>query len=100
MSGAFTYRGDQREPFDPDMVGRELAGCLLCGRPVVLIGIFTPNNDEGRAAVLRLRTHPLRPRSDAGLAYGLCRGHARDTDRAATQVEDAIVAMTQRVVLQ
>jgi hypothetical protein len=48
--------------------------------------------------VLRLRRHAVRGRSDACLAYGLCRKHARQD--VAERVEAAIVAAAERVVVQ
>ncbi|MDO8795077.1 MAG: hypothetical protein Q7J25_10710 [Vicinamibacterales bacterium] len=98
---AFYYRDDGRRAlFNAGAVGKTLAGCLLCGARVVMVGVFCPTDDEARAAILRLRQHALHTGSMPALVYGLCRRHARDLDRAAPQVEAAILAAAGKVQVQ
>ena len=52
------YHADTGAQFDPAAL-RDLP-CMVCGAPIICIGVFCPSTDEARAAVLTLRTHPLR----------------------------------------
>ena len=70
----------ERRPFSPERAARELAGCIICGGPVGVVGVFQPESDEMLTSILRLRTQPLRECSTPGLVYGLCRWHAADPD--------------------
>ena len=90
---------DSRVPFDPTLMRSCLAGCLLCGGSVAVVGIFIPWTDEMRCAVLRLRTRAVVPGSVPSLAYGLCRDHAADLS-APDQVEAAIVTAAAKVAVQ
>ncbi len=87
----------RRVPFDPLRVARRIPGCLLCGRRVAAVGIFCRLTAEMRAVVMRLRAHPVLPRTSSCISYGLCRRHlARPnvTDR----VEAALALAAARVV--
>lgn len=97
----FTYATDgKRIPFDPIKMGRNCAGCILCGgRRIAMVGLFVPATDAMRAVVLRLRRHAPRARSTAGLAYGLCRSCAAYAD-ATDRVEAALEAAAERIVVQ
>lgn len=76
------------------------AGCFLCRhRHIVALGIFLPQTDEMRAAVLLLRTRPPAAGRGAGLAYGLCR-HCFEMPDVTQRIEDAIVAAAGNVVLK
>jgi hypothetical protein len=76
MSGVFTYTEDgSRVAFDPATM--RVAGCLLCGRRIAVVGIFIPTTEVMRAVVRRLRKHPAREQSTACLSYGLCTHHFR-----------------------
>ncbi len=95
----FSYTDDgRRESFDPRLTSERIAGCLLCGRPVVMVGVLRPIDDVMRQAVITLRQHPMRDGSDVGISYGLCAKHsvAPDTER----VERVILAAAARVVVQ
>ena len=95
-----TFASDgSRVPFDPAKLGSSLGGCLLCGAPVVVVGVFVPHTSEMRAAVLCLREHRLIPGVVPTIAYGLCRHHALD-ERAPVRVETAILTAAARVVFQ
>jgi hypothetical protein len=97
----YTYSatGD-RVPFDPLTTGAQLAGCVLCGRrPIKAVGLFVPDTDAMRAAVLRLRQYPTRARSSSAIAYGLCARHF-DEPGVTDRVEAALVAGADRVVVQ
>jgi hypothetical protein len=97
----FTYDADgSRVPFDPNLTGRQLAGCFLCGRRVVMVGVFMPTTDDMRAVVLRLRQHSVPARTTSAFAYGLCHQHAADIDATSEQVEAALVAAAAHVVTQ
>ena len=103
----FIYRADgERERFTPTRARQRLAGCLLCGSPIVCVGVFEPYDDTTRNAVLRLRQKPLRPSSSPALFYGLCAEHAAELTtgdsergRLAARVVDIIVALAARVRL-
>lgn len=90
----YSYIADTGEPFNPAALSD--IGCLFCGGPVFIVGLFHPVTDEGRAAVLKLRTHPLTPLREPGLAYGLCRQHIVPTE----QIEERIYAAARGVVIQ
>jgi hypothetical protein len=96
----FTYTEDgERTPFDPLTVAAQLAGCLLCGRPhVAMVGVFVPETAAMRAVVMRLRRRAPREHSDAAVAYGLCRKHARRDVTA--RVETVLTAMAGNVTVQ
>lgn len=97
--GIFTYAPDgTRERFDPRRVPFD--GCLLCGRPVVMVGVFVPADDAMHNAVMTLRRHPVRPMSAPGLAYGLCREHAADPEESIGLVEARLEQLAARVVVQ
>jgi len=98
VDNVFHYRNGQREPFDPRAVADNITRCLFCHRPIVVVGIFCPTTPEGVSAVVRLRKQALRPYSDPGIAYGLCRKHARKPNT--TKIEAAILAEADRVVVQ
>jgi hypothetical protein len=86
-------------PFDPAEVAVDLAGCMLCGGPIAVVGVFHPQTAEMQTAVLRLRTHVIAPGLTPALAYGLCRHDAEDPE-APDRVEAAILAAAQRVTAQ
>lgn len=94
----FQYLGGEREAFDPRVAADRLASCILCHRPVVVVGVFNPHADEGRAAVLRLRNHAIRAFSDPAIGYGLCRKHGIRPNTS--RIEAAIVALAERVTVQ
>ena len=90
----------QRVLFDSERTARDLPGCLLCHDPVVVVvGVCHPMTDETRAAVMKLRGRPAAPRSDAGLAYGLCHRCFTSPD-VTDRVEIAILEMAERVTVQ
>jgi hypothetical protein len=67
-------------------------GCALCGAPAIIVGVFVPDDDEMRGAVLALRAAPLDPDRSFGLAYGVCEAHARDMSITAEAVEAKLLA--------
>ncbi len=93
------YEDGGRVPFDPTRMGRHLAGCLLCGRRIAAVGVFLPKTDAMRAAILRLREHPVPARSTSAISYGLCRHHLAQPD-VTKRVEKAIEAAAAKVVVQ
>jgi hypothetical protein len=96
----FTYTADgSRVPFNPATTHAQLVGCLLCGAPVAMVGVFIPATDEMRAVVMRLRMHATRPRSTPCMAYGLCDRHVAEDD-VTRRVESALIAAAEQVVLQ
>ena len=96
----FTYADDgRREPVDPSRMGPHMAGCLLCGPRATTVGIFIPTTDAMLAVVLRLRQHPVRARSTACIAYGLCQGHVGGAD-VTDRVERTLIAAAEKVVVQ
>lgn len=95
----FFYSGGQRVPFEPETVAARTAGCVLCGAPSAVFGIFAPTTDAMRAVILRLRTHAVPERSTPAIAYGLCRTCSAHED-AADRVEDALTAAAARVAVQ
>jgi len=99
MTHAYADDGS-RVPFDPLRVSRHLTGCILCGAPVAVVGIFVPQTDRMRRAVLLMREHPVREGSTMATAYGLCRRHAANLDLAMERVEQAILAAAAKVVVQ
>jgi hypothetical protein len=94
----FTYAADgRRVPFDPRTI--DIGGCLLCGWPVAVVGIFVPSNDAMITVVLRLRRHPARPNSTPCIAYGVC-GSCNDRTDVFECVEHALEAAAERVAVQ
>jgi hypothetical protein len=79
------------------MHGQQPSGCYLCGQPVVIVGVFVPDDDEKRNAVLALRTAPLDPDRAVGLAYGVCEEHARDMSTTTEAVEAKLLAEARAV---
>ena len=67
-------------------------GCYLCGEPMIIVGVFVPDDEEKRVAVLALRTAPLHPERTVGVAYGVCEEHARDMSATAEAVEQKLLA--------
>ncbi len=100
LAGIYHYPNGQRERFDPDAVRRQLAGCYLCGAPIVLVGMFCPTTASLQAAVLKLRQHPVLARSTPAMTYGLCKAHARDPEAVFDRVEAGILKAAERVVTQ
>ena len=98
--GTFNYDdAGTRIPFDPMKMRDRIAGCILCGRRVAAIGVFIPDTDDMRAAVLRLRTHVVPTRTTSAVTYGLCKRHA-DLDGVTDRVEAAIMNASQSVCVQ
>jgi hypothetical protein len=109
MMTPFSYRDDGvREPFNPARARDSLAGCLLCGSRIVVIGLFAPYDDATQQIVLTLRRQPLRPNSTPGVLYGLCALHGAElscgtrqrADRLIATIENILRAMAARVTVQ
>ena len=66
--------------------------CALCGEPPIIVGVFVPNDDEMKGAVLALRATPLDPDRSFGVAYGVCEEHARDMSSTAAAFEAQLLA--------
>jgi hypothetical protein len=95
----FGYANDgERIPFDPDHVRHVLTGCILCRRPIYMVGVFIPPTTEMKIAVVKLRQHAIPHGSTACLSYGLCRRHATNPDLDA--IEDRILDAARKVRLQ
>jgi hypothetical protein len=60
-------------------------GCALCGEPAIIVGVFVPESDDMRGAVLALRTAPVH--GPIGVAYGVCEKQARDMSNTTEAVE-------------
>jgi hypothetical protein len=88
-----------RQPFDPLTTGAHLAGCILCGRRIAAVGVFIPTTDEMHAVVMRLREHPIPPRSTSCISYGLCRRHLAQPD-VTERVETALAEAADKVRVQ
>lgn len=86
-----------RIQFDPLTTGAHLAGCCLCGRRIAAVGIFVPTTEAMRAIVMRLREHPVPPRSTSCISYGLCRRHLAQPD-VTNRVETALVAAAEQAL--
>ena len=99
--------------FDPATVRDQLSGCVLCGDPIVTVGLYVPHEREHddlmRSAVTSLRVvtslHVVAtvPGRASALAYGLCENHQprkKTVRRLAAQVEAAIRAAAARVTIQ
>ncbi|MEP7310162.1 MAG: hypothetical protein ABJA98_32045 [Acidobacteriota bacterium] len=90
-----------REPFDPQRFASQLAGCLLCGRPIKVVGMYIPQTPEAEAMVLRLRRHAPYPTTMPCLGYGLCKKHWKaDRETTAAQVEGVFRRTAATVTVQ
>jgi hypothetical protein len=72
--------------------------CILCGAPVVMIGVAIPNTPEMVAVIMRIRTHAVTSDMTPAMAYGLCADHAIEPDL--DQINAVICEMAERVIVQ
>jgi hypothetical protein len=92
------YNADgERIPFDPLTMGAHLGGCLFCRRPITVVGVFIPDSEPLKNAVLRLRTHPVPERTTSAFSYGLCERHIANPEQIADLVEAWILDAASRV---
>ena len=91
------YRHGFRVPFDPRDSG--LSECCLCGWPMAVVGVFTPQTDELKTALLKLRTKPLLDGRAVSAAYALCGAHSHEP-RVTDRVEKMFLAHASKVTVQ